>query len=134
MGDSNVACTRLASASKDNTIRIWDTVKNQCLMTLSGHTNAIKALKWGGAGLLYSASQDRTIRVWSPATGKLVRVLTGHGHWVNCLSLNSDYALRAGPYDHSGQAPDQKEWVQKCKDSYDKSVKESGGKYVCCWQ
>ncbi len=109
-------------------MRIWDTVKNQCVMTLSGHTSAVKALKWGGAGLLYSASQDRTIRVWSPATGKLVRALTGHGHWVNCLSLNTDYALRAGPYDHSGQAPDQKEWAQKCKDSYDKSVKESGGK------
>src|SRR5689334_9110361 len=91
--DSNFGCTRLATASKDGTIRIWDAVKMQCLFTLSGHRQAVKALKWGGAGLLYSASQDGSIKVWDPAQGKLVRSLEGHGHWVNTLALNTEYAL-----------------------------------------
>ena len=31
--------------------------------------------------------------------------LKGHGHWVNTMSLSTDYALRTGAYDHRGQAP-----------------------------
>ncbi len=127
---TNYACTRLASASKDNTVRIWDAVKQHCLFTLS-HSNAVKALKWGGAGMLYSASQDRTIKVWDPNTGKVIRTLEGHGHWVNTLALNTDYALRIGPYDHTGQAPEKEEDAkQRCKDAYAKVLKDCGGKYV----
>jgi ribosome assembly protein 4 len=127
--NTNYGCTRLASSSKDNTIRIWDTLKGQCLFTLSGHTNAVKAIKWGGAGMLYSASQDRTVKVWDPATGKLIRTLEGHGHWVNTLALNTDYALRIGPYDHKGQMPEKEEEAKaKCKESYAKILKECGGK------
>jgi len=30
-----------------------------------------------------------------------VRTLLGHGHWVNTLSLNTDYVLRTGANDHT---------------------------------
>jgi hypothetical protein len=30
------------------------------------------------------------------------RVLAKHGHWINSLSLNTDYALRTGSCDHTG--------------------------------
>lgn len=33
-------------------------------------------------------------------------MLSKHGHWVNTLSLNTDYALRTGACDHTGVAPD----------------------------
>jgi WD40 repeat protein len=72
---------------------------------MSNHTMMISSVKWGGEGLIYSASRDATISAWDAADGKLVRVLKGHGHWVNTLALSSEYALRAGPYDHRGQAP-----------------------------
>lgn len=32
---------------------------------LTGHTQSVTCLRWGGDGLLYSASQDRTIKVWA---------------------------------------------------------------------
>lgn len=101
----NFNCTRLASASKDGDIRIWDVVRRCCVLTFSGHTQAVQCLRWGGQGLLYSGSQDRTIKVWSVDTGKLVRTLEGHAHWVNHISLNTDYAMRTGPFDHKGQGP-----------------------------
>ena len=72
---------------------------------MSNHTAAVTAVRWGGAGLLYSASRDCTINVWAAADGKLVRSLRGHGHWVNTMSLSTDYALRTGAYDHTGAAP-----------------------------
>lgn len=65
-------------------------------------------MKWGGSGLLYTASQDRTIKVWRASDGVLCRTLEGHGHWVNTLSLNTDYVLRIGAYDPIKEANTEK--------------------------
>ncbi|KAJ8675422.1 hypothetical protein QAD02_011208 [Eretmocerus hayati] len=94
----NPECRKLASASKDCDIRIWDTKLSQTLLVLAGHTKSVTCVKWAGRGLIYSASQDRTIKVWRAEDGVLCRTLEGHGHWVNTLALNVDYALRVGPF------------------------------------
>jgi hypothetical protein len=52
----------LASGGKDGTVRIWDTTLYKCERILSGHTQCITCVRWGGTGLIYSASQDRTIK------------------------------------------------------------------------
>ena len=102
---------RIATSSKDATIRIWDPISGDCLAILTQHTSSVECIRWGGTGLLYSGSRDRTIKVWalqgnpnSRDYGKLVRTLTGHGHRVNTLALNSDHVLRTGPFDHYGNA------------------------------
>lgn len=89
----------LASSSKDSTIKIWDTTTGRLSKTLSGHTQSVTCVKWGGEGLIYSASQDRTIKVWKADDGILCRTLQGHGHWVNTMALNTDYAMRTGAFD-----------------------------------
>lgn len=38
-------------------------------------------------------------------TGARAQTLQGHGHWVNTLALSAEYALRTGPFDHTGTAP-----------------------------
>lgn len=98
-------CTRLVSGSKDSTARIWDVVRKATTNVLASHSDGITCVKWGGEGLIYTASKDRTIKVWND-NGVLFRVLSKHGHWVNTLSLNTDYALRTGACDHTGVAPD----------------------------
>jgi ribosome assembly protein 4 len=105
----NPACERLASASKDKTVRVWNVRTGRCEVSLSGHTDSVEALRWGGIGLLYSASRDRTIKVWGvedagegKEAGKLVRTLSGHGHRINTLALSCEYVCRTGPFDHSG--------------------------------
>jgi ribosome assembly protein 4 len=94
---------RIVTASKDGTCKIWNVRTRQSLITLSGHTDAVEAVKWGGEGFIYTASRDRTIKVWTAkqedVLGKLVRTLKGHGHRVNTLALSSDYVCRKGPYD-----------------------------------
>ncbi|XP_053212357.1 notchless protein homolog 1-like isoform X2 [Panonychus citri] len=92
-------CRRLASASKDATIRIWDTILGQSLIILCGHSASITCLKWGGTGLIYSGSQDRTLRVWRDSDGVLCRTLEGHGHWLNTLALSTDYVMRTGAFE-----------------------------------
>merc|ERR1719510_1837409 len=92
---------RLASASKDGDVRIWDVLLGKCLRSLTGHTMSVTCLRWGGSGLVYSAAQDRTIKVWRPDDGALCRTLQGHGHWVNVLALNTDYVIRTGAFEPS---------------------------------
>lgn len=55
---------RLASSSKDTTIKVWDTIQRRPVFTLSGHTAAVTCLRWGGKNWIYSGSQDKSIRIW----------------------------------------------------------------------
>jgi ribosome assembly protein 4 len=47
---------RMASSSKDQTIRIWDTSSCVCLKILSSHIASITKVLWGGENLIYTAS------------------------------------------------------------------------------
>jgi ribosome assembly protein 4 len=71
----------------------------KAVMVLSGHTQSVTGIKWGGEGLIYTASQDRTIKVWRTKDGCLCRSLQGHGHWVNTMALSTDYSLRTAAFD-----------------------------------
>src|SRR5437762_6981992 len=55
---------RVASSSKDSTIKVWDTIQHRPVFTLSGHTAAVTCLRWGGKNWIYSGSQDKSIRIW----------------------------------------------------------------------
>lgn len=93
----------VASSSMDGTICIWNINKGICIKIFSGHTQSIRAQKWGGNGFLFSGSQDRTIKVWDTVKNTLYCTLEGHAHWVNTLSTNTEYTLRIGPYEKDGK-------------------------------
>jgi ribosome assembly protein 4 len=114
---------RVASSSKDATVRVWDVVGRKVDFTLSGHKASVSCVKWGGAGLIYTASQDRTIKVWDADEGRLVHTLQSHAHWVNHLALSTDFVLRTGYFDHTGKVPataDDK--VAKAKERFTKAA------------
>src|SRR3989454_7708618 len=70
---------RLASASMDQTIKVWDTATGQEALTLKGHTDAVWSVAFSPDGKrLVSASDDQTIKVWDPATGQEALTLKGH--------------------------------------------------------
>ncbi|WVZ99814.1 LOW QUALITY PROTEIN: hypothetical protein U9M48_045060 [Paspalum notatum var. saurae] len=96
-------CRRFVSAGKDGDARIWDITTRKCVISLTGHTNSVTCVKWGGDGLIYTGSEDCSIKVWETSEGKLVKTLKGHGHWVNSLALSTEYVLRTGAYDHTGK-------------------------------
>lgn len=123
---------RLASGSKDGTVKVWDTTSRTCELTMSGHTNAVSCVKWSGSNIIYSGSHDKTIRAWDiSARGKCVQVLKSHAHWINHLSLSTDYVLRKGGFDHTSTKSSSKkispqELRSKALEEYEKAVKIGG--------
>lgn len=59
----------LASGGWDSTVRLWDPLKGQELMTLRAHSAVIACLAWSPDGQsLYTGSGDATVRIWHAAT------------------------------------------------------------------
>ncbi|WVN88701.1 uncharacterized protein L203_103914 [Cryptococcus depauperatus CBS 7841] len=94
---------RLASASKDGTTRIWNTLLRKLEFVLSGHAASVNCVKWGGENIVYTGSSDCTVKVWSGQDGTLLRTMSEHAHWINTMALNTDYVLRTGCFDHTGK-------------------------------
>ncbi|ODV61393.1 Rsa4p [Ascoidea rubescens DSM 1968] len=95
--------SRLCTGSKDTTIKVWDVIDRNLILTLSSHTSAISCVKWSGSNRIFSASHDKTIKIWNPENGTCVANLKAHAHWVNHLSLSTDYILRCGPFDYKSK-------------------------------
>lgn len=97
----NATSPRLASSSKDGTVKVWNTSTRMCEFTLAGHSSSVNVVRWGGetGGILYTAANDRCIKVWNATDGRLIRTLDSHAHWVNTLALSTDFLLRNGAFD-----------------------------------
>lgn len=119
---------RLASSSKDGTIRVWAVDRGVCEMSMSGHKSTVTCVKWGGFGDIYSTSHDKTIKVWSGKDGRLISTLQSHAHWVNHLALSTEFALRSGPCDEKGLPKDlsPEELRQRAEDRFIKLASISG--------
>ena len=92
---------RLASASEDNTVRVWDAGTGECVRTLEGHTNRVAALVELRDGQLASASCDKTVRVWDAGTGECVHTLKGHKGTVRALAELRDGRLASVSEDNT---------------------------------
>lgn len=84
---------RIASASRDRTIRIWDTggPSPQGVATWDAAAASICCLAYHG-GALWSGSRDHCVTRWDVATGVHTVVLRGEGA-VLCLASHQDRLL-----------------------------------------
>jgi hypothetical protein len=65
---------RLASASADRTVRLWDVATSDKSATLAGHRGKVYAVSFSPDGnTVASAGADRTVRLWDPVTAQALR-------------------------------------------------------------
>jgi len=82
---------RLASASWDGTVRVWDADKGHEVLVLKGHTGPVVGVCFGPDGKrLASASDDGTVKVWDAVTGQETLSLHGHTAAVTSVCFSPD--------------------------------------------
>jgi WD40 repeat protein len=82
----------IASASNDQSIRLWDVRSRSPVATLNGHTGTVNTLSFRSQdGLLASGSEDGTVRFWDVAAQQEVGKLeTGHTGGVKSVAFSPD--------------------------------------------
>ena len=56
---------RIASASDDQTVKLWDAATGQETLTLKGHTGQVWSVAFSPDGTrIASASYDQTVKLW----------------------------------------------------------------------
>ncbi len=93
--------TKIASASIDNTVKIWNAQTGQCVSTLTGHNDPVlsvcfspcgtKIVSGGGLETMDRGNGDCSIRIWDSETGTQIgSPLTGHRYTLFlCFGTNN---------------------------------------------
>jgi len=69
----------LATASQDQTARIWNAATGECLFVLKGHVGDVNSVAFSPTGrFLATAGDDGTVRIWLVADGSLYRKKRWH--------------------------------------------------------
>lgn len=69
----------LASAGRDQQIKIWDVEAGQAIRTLEGHQDIVTTVAWSSDGrYLASGGFDSLVIVWNAENGQTVNTLSGH--------------------------------------------------------
>ncbi|KAM0259201.1 hypothetical protein ACHAQJ_003406 [Trichoderma viride] len=88
----------LASASYDETIKLWDTVTGTCTSTLKGHTSPIRSIAFShDSKILVSASEfhENSIKIWDVMTGACIATIEGY--------TDSDISARSIAFSHDSK-------------------------------
>jgi WD40 repeat protein len=84
----------IASCSEDQTIKLWQVSKGQCIANIHGYTNWVKAVAFSPDGQkIASGHKDRTLRIWDANTGKCDRELREHAGGIIATAFHPDRDL-----------------------------------------
>jgi WD40 repeat protein/serine/threonine protein kinase len=93
---------RLASASDDKTVKVWDGQTGQELLTCKGHTGAVSGVDFSADGRrLASASEDKTVKLWDAQTGQDLLTCKGHTGSIDGVAFSPD-GKRLASASHDG--------------------------------
>ena len=82
--------TRLASASSDKTIKIWDTGSGECLQTFK-HSDSVRSVALShDSTRLASASNDKIVRIWDTVSGECLQTFKGHSVAIMSVAFSHD--------------------------------------------
>ncbi|KAJ6204640.1 putative wd40 repeat pf20 [Bipolaris maydis] len=84
----------VASASNDNTVRLWEVATGACRGVLEGHHSWVITVTFSpDSQLLASASYDETVRLWEVATGVCRSMINRLGGYIWSIDFSPDGQL-----------------------------------------
>jgi WD40 repeat protein len=86
----------LASASDDNTVKLWNVEKHTLQKTLVGHQDGVRSLSFSpDSKILASASNDGTVKLWNFFNGTVLKTIKAHNDVVASVSFSPDGKILA---------------------------------------
>ncbi|MFX1478033.1 MAG: NB-ARC domain-containing protein [Promethearchaeota archaeon] len=83
--------TKVISASSDMTLKLWDVVTGNKLISLIGHSGEVRRCAFSPDGSkIVSASDDKTLKLWDVTKGTEFRTLKGHSDRVYGCGFSPD--------------------------------------------
>jgi hypothetical protein len=82
--------SRIASGSKDKTIKVWDSETGKQMLTLKGHGEVESVVFSPDGKRIVSGSLDKTLKVWDAETGQEMLTLKGHLSFVRSVAFSPD--------------------------------------------
>ena len=81
----------VASASSDQTVRLWNAADGKEIRRLQGHQGQVNSVAYSPDGkMVASAGADNTLRLWEATSGKEIRRFQGHQGPVNSVVFSPD--------------------------------------------
>lgn len=81
---------KLASASHDHTIRIWDVSNGSVVAVLAGHTERVSTVAWSpNGGFIASGGEDGLVRIWRATDGREMGTM-GPWEWIWSVAWSPD--------------------------------------------
>lgn len=84
----------LASASRDKTVKIWDSVTGDLRCTL-GHDFSVRSIAFSPNGQLMASACGKMVKIWNPTTGHCRGTLEGRSEYFNTIVFSPDGQLLA---------------------------------------
>ncbi|KAG6817003.1 hypothetical protein H0H87_000898 [Tephrocybe sp. NHM501043] len=83
----SLAVSFAMTASRDKTIKLWDSIHGHCLWTFVGHDGWVQALAFHPDGKhMLSVGDDHMMRIWDLSTGRCTRKIEAHKPFTQCIS------------------------------------------------
>jgi WD40 repeat protein len=82
---------RLASASYDRSVRIWDAGSGKSVHIYRRHSDRVNAIAWSpDSTRIASASDDRTVQIWEASSQNPIFTFGGHASKVTAVAWSPD--------------------------------------------